>query len=772
MLKITAYLDQVSAHPGETLKLMVNCEYPAYTVETVRVVHGDTSPAAPQLKIVPTDGVRRELPGRPQKILSGSFGLVDAMPSWNAGQSIGFQAFIYPTTPAKGRQAIVSRFDPERNTGVELCIDETGHTSFELVSGSRGDNNRDSRDSGSPNQANPNVSAQTTRRVTSRVPLLAKQWYFVAGTYDAQRGQMTVCQVPLDPVPTLDAHDIHTLTVENATAIDLPATVPLTFAARWAGYDAGRPAARDCFNGKIDRPRVLDAALDPAELRAWQADTWSDALRARLAGAWDFSLGIETDRIHDTSGHGHDGRLVNMPTRAVTGHNFTGDELFWQREPAQWNAVYFHDDDVYDAGWQVDLEYEVPAGLRSGVYAFHLKAGTEEQFVTFVVKPPKGKTTARLLYLFPLATYMAYANEHFGTNDGLVELHLNRALVLHPHQIFLNEHREYGHSLYDRHSDGSGVYYSSRLRPVLNMRPKLESNHGARPSNLWLFNADTHITDWLEQVEVDYDVVTDEDLHREGLGLLSQYQAVMTATHPEYYTKSMWDAVHDYTRSGGRLMYMGGNGFYWRIAFNETLPGIIETRRAEGGSRAWEPPTGEYYHAFTGEYGGMWRRQGPRAPNHLVGVGFAAQGFDQSSAYQRAPGASDPRVAFAFEGIDDEVLGDFGLIGGGAAGMEVDRYDVALGSPPHAIVLASSQKHTEAHLLVLEDMLFNFMGATGDVCTEVRSDIVFFESGKGGAVFSVGSIAYSSALSHNGYENNIARLTGNVLKRFLDEKPF
>jgi N,N-dimethylformamidase len=304
------------------------------------------------------------------------------------------------------------------------------------------------------------------------------------------------------------------------------------------------------------------------------------------------------------------------------------------------------------------------------------------------------------------------------------------------------------------------------------MRPKIEANHGARPSNLWLMNADTHITDWLEHIDVDYDVITDEDLHHGGEALLSRYSAVVTATHPEYYTKQMWNAVFGYTRAGGRLMYLGGNGFYWRIAFNEAQPGIIETRRAEGGSRAWEPPSGEYYHAFTGEYGGMWRRQGERAPNHLVGVGFAAQGFDRSSAYVRAAGAANPRVAFAFAGIDDDVLGDFGLIGGGAAGMEVDRFDVSLGSPPHALVLASSSRQTEAHVLVLEDMLFNFMGATGDVSTDVRSDIVFFESGNGGAVFSVGSIAYAGALSHNAYSNNISKLTHNVLMRFLDADPF
>ena len=54
----------------------------------------------------------------------------------------------------------------------------------------------------------------------------------------------------------------------------------------------------------------------------------------------------------------------------------------------------------------------------------------------------------------------------------------------------------------------------------------------------------------------------------------------------------------------------------------------------------------------------------------------------------------------------------------------------------------------------------------------VRADIVFFETANGGAVFSTGSIAYGASLPWNDYKNNIAKLTGNVLKRFADSKPF
>ena len=53
------------------------------------------------------------------------------------------------------------------------------------------------------------------------------------------------------------------------------------------------------------------------------------------------------------------------------------------------------------------------------------------------------------------------------------------------------------------------------------MRPKYR--HWLSPS-LWQLNADLHLTDWLEEKNLDFDVVTDEDLHVEGVDLLNRYQ--------------------------------------------------------------------------------------------------------------------------------------------------------------------------------------------------------------------------------------------------------
>ena len=54
----------------------------------------------------------------------------------------------------------------------------------------------------------------------------------------------------------------------------------------------------------------------------------------------------------------------------------------------------------------------------------------------------------------------------------------------------------------------------------------------------------------------------------------------------------------------------------------------------------------------------------------------------------------------------------------------------------------------------------------------VHADMVFFETPNGGAVFSTGSIGYGGSLFENNYANNIATLTENVLRRFLDAAPF
>ena len=506
-------------------------------------------------------------------------------------------------------------------------------------------------------------------------------------------------------------------------------------------YVACEKPGKQHFNGKIDGFVVKEAD--------------------GILSSWDFSRDISSDRVSDTSGNDHNGFLKQTPTRGVKGVLWDGSTQYWKDNPSHYSAVHFHQDDMTNADWDETFVWAVPADLPSGQYALKLSQGDSEDYVMFFVRPGSKTPKADVLYLVPTASYLAYANHRMNLGEGGGMSSISKSVVRNSNDAYLLDHREVGYSLYEHHDDGSGVHFSSRHRPILNMKPK---------NGTWAFNADTHITAWLETREEGFDVLTDEDLHNEGQDALEDYRVILTGTHPEYWSTAMLDALTSWLEQGGRLMYMGGNGFYWRIAYHPEDSGIIEVRRSEDGVRAWIAPEGEYYHQFTGEYGGLWRRLG-RPPNQLVGVGFAAQGFDGGTYYRVKPGALDARVNFIVEGLDtsEDIWGDFGNQGGGAAGEEIDRWDESIGSPAHAIVLASSENHRPGMLRVKEE-LFSLPAPEND--SRVRADMTFFETAFGGAVFSTGSISYAGSLAHNDYDNNIARITNNVLDRFIDPKPF
>jgi len=59
----------------------------------------------------------------------------------------------------------------------------------------------------------------------------------------------------------------------------------------------------------------------------------------------------------------------------------------------------------------------------------------------------------------------------------------------------------------------------------------------------------------------------------------------------------------------------------------------------------------------------------------------------------------------------------------------------------------------------------------GDVNPLVEADIAYAKFLGGGAVFTVGSIAWDSSLLVNNSNNNVSRITQNVLTRFASPTP-
>jgi N,N-dimethylformamidase beta subunit-like protein/concanavalin A-like lectin/glucanase superfamily protein len=747
---IRGYADRLSVAPGETIEFKVSsARTGTYRADVVRLINGDSNPAGPGFTEVVEATINDAYPARFQPTDPGSYVLIDDQGQLAVDGPFTLHAFVYPTTPGKDDQIVFGRYLPETHSGYALGI-RNGRFCLVIGDGTR------------------------TSVVEGGSPLRHSCWYSVAASFDpaARSVRLSVRSVAnsvnslLSPIVAIsgEGDTVTTLTAEIADSGG-------PFVIGGCPVSATATAIDSHFNGKIDSPKVWQRLLSLAELDG--ITRGGSVAQDGLMAAWDFAEGIgpdgiPTDRVGDRGPRGLTGTCVNFPARAVTGWNWRGIEENFTHAPEQYGAIHFHDDDLVDAGWPEIAALRLPDDLPSGVYAARLRGttrdGEETDHVPVIMRPAPGARRARIAFLLPTFTYLAYANERLQHRlDYEAAGITDHPIAAGAHDRALADHPEFGSSLYDLHADGSGVCYSSALRPILNLRPDYRMWLQNAPRGL---SADLYLEHFLAHHGIEHDVLTDHDLHADGEEALEGYQVVLTGSHPEYYSARMLDALQHHVDTGRCLMYLGGNGFYWVTSQDLGRPHVVEVRRSAG-IRTWEIQPGEGRHSTTGERGGLWRWRG-RSPNRLVGVGMCSQGWDEKAPpFERTPLSYKPEWAWVFDGIDDHLIGDFGLVMNGASGDELDRFDEALGSPPNTAVLATSRRHSDYYQLAVEDVMMLAPGLGGATSDLVRSDMVVVERPSGGAVFSVGSICFTGSLPWQGYRNNVARLVRNVLANFL-----
>ena len=721
---LTGYTNSFSVEPGSEIVFMVSSSAGPYEASLVRLTHGDRNPDGPGFK-------QRELataldgtyPGGAQETRTGSYGRVDGIAIPTASFSVS--AWIFPTTIAwHDSQSVIS-----------VAPGVGGGAALEIRSGRLC------------------LATGEDEPIVLEAGLEERTWYFVYAGIDA------------DGSAELEARSVgwpaRGGTRSGRSAPPSPGEYRMFVA---AAPSADGAAAQSFYNGKIAEPRLYRRTLGELERQALAASFSGLEVAAEAQiGAWNLCSDPSGTEFSDRTGRAPAGALVNRPASVMTDHTWEGEQD-WRQAPDQFRAVHFHADDLDDAGWAPSFSWLVPDDLESGVYAARLRADGVEDHVPFFVRPRRGAPTAEVGVLMPTFTYLAYANERVrSTSEGFKEKRVFVDAESDPRDEEWARFPEFGISLYDTHADGSGCCYASARRPVLNLRPDYRMWSTGAPRGL---GADLHLIDWLTEKGYRHDIFTDGDLHEDGLGLLQGYRVLITGSHPEYWSGPMLDALRAYLDSGGRVMYLGGNGFYWVTSVASEAPHLIEVRRGYAGTRVWESEPGEYHHSTTGERGGLWRYRG-RSPNALVGIGFAAEGISpRSPGYRRSDDTSEI-AEMVFEGVDEDPFGTYGLIMDGASGDEIDRADPRFGTPGHTHVLASSTGHSDHYQLVCEDILVTVPGLGGTENPGVRSDITFTETANDGAVFAAGAITWCASLSHGNHRNDVSRITENVLRAFL-----
>ncbi|QIB65556.1 N,N-dimethylformamidase beta subunit family domain-containing protein [Kineobactrum salinum] len=492
------------------------------------------------------------------------------------------------------------------------------------------------------------------------------------------------------------------------------------------------------FDGKIARPEIRDGG--------------------RIAATWAMGSTPASRTVVDTSGNQRHGTLLNRPQKGMTGPEWAGDSSGWSEVPEQYDAVAFHRDDLSDAGWPGTFDFTVPEDLPSGVYGFELCCGECKDTIPFFVTPPAGTRTAPIAFVVPVFSYLAYANErHWWPNPG-IEAIAGAPLeeIVGPMERWAEEQELL--SLYDYHSDGTGNAHASLRRPLVNVRHDYRHPLLRGPHQL---SGDIITLDWLRRTGQPVDILTDYCLHERGAEALRDYQCVITGSHPEYVTTQILDAFEVYATSGGNIMHMGGNAFYFVVSVYEEEPHIIEVRRGPGGTIPWQSAPGEFRQAATGELGGLWRWRG-RSAHSLFGTGTSAVSFEPARPFVIEPSALDNQAtAWIFEGIDGPQVNSVGKLFGGAAGFEMDAMRHDLGTPWDTVKLAQAGDFGAMAFQAIEDVI-----GTGPLC-EAFCHLAYRKLHSGGQIFSAPSISWTSCLSDDTDGNPVALITSNVLGRFL-----
>jgi hypothetical protein len=366
----------------------------------------------------------------------------------------------------------------------------------------------------------------------------------------------------------------------------------------------------------------------------------------------------------------------------------------------------------------------VAAPERSGLYYFHAQTESGAFFsFPWIVAPQTAKS--KVAVLASNITWNAYNN--FGGRSNYIHPDCFPATPTVNARLELKRYTDPDHINYDT-TDYAPLSFE-RPEPINHVPAHVEVTDPIEGrAACHLAPAEWRLLGWLEREGFDYDYHAETQLHFGQLDL-DAYKVLVISTHPEYWSRTMYDRVKSWVfERGGRLMYLGGNGLNCEVEFIDEAACIY---RNDDGRRLTE-------HGSTFESRYHLRHESEAS---LLGVVFIDTGIMTAAPYEVID--ADHWI-FAGTGLKNgDVFGSRSLherVPGGASGHESDKR-----SP-------SSPKNT--HLL-----------ARGLNPDHGGAEMVIHEPGRGGAVFAVGSISWPSSIL---VDDAVSRITANVLRRFSE----
>ena len=301
-----------------------------------------------------------------------------------------------------------------------------------------------------------------------------------------------------------------------------------------------------------------------------------------------------------------------------------------------------------------DPRTSVIAPARSGLYYFHLTSESGAFFsFPWIVAP--AEPSAPIAVLASNITWNAY-NDYGGRSNytsavraaacAIGQRAAGNVLVHQP------GHGGVGGGTYpplsfDRPEPLNRVFPGEKITDPLR---RLGAEHVAP--------AEWRLLGWLEREGLAYDLYAETQLH-EGLLDLTRYQVLVLSTHPEYWTREMYERVRNWVyERGGKLAYLGGNGINCEVEF-------LDRTRMTVHNLDWGVRRAEFESRF---------QMRGESSARLLGIVTTTAGYETGAPYRVLDGGH-----WAFEGTrlsEGDLFGSESLDRraiGGASGHETDK---------------------------------------------------------------------------------------------------
>jgi len=456
----------------------------------------------------------------------------------------------------------------------------------------------------------------------------------------------------------------------------------------------GKTFALTVKPGMIHRFRLLSDGLLGYFWPKWVRSGDSSDFRVHSTEPYHFSLwryGWEKELVKPV------GWFDDHGPRATAQITPDGD---YTQGGIRWNSV------GYGSAWHPQ---RLIAPEKSGLYFGHAKTESGAFFsFPWIVAPQR--PTANVAVLASNISWNAY-NVFGGRSNYVAQDGLSVKPTVHARQDlyrFTNPgvfpYKETGAPLsFDRPETFNSVPENARITDTIPGR--LAS---AMAPAEWRFLG------WMEREGLPYDLYAETQLHFDQLPL-EEYKVLVLNMHPEYYSKKMYERVKSWVyNDGGKLMYLGGCGFYAEVDFPDET---VMLPREEG----------------------VWPQRGESAAK-LLGTEYSHGGYQSGAPYRVLNGDHWIMRAAGFKTGDE--FGQQSLherCPGGASGHELDK--ISANSPPDLVHLAKGTNPDDS-----------------------GADLVYFETPSKGAVFSVGSLCWNSSIA---VDDGVSKVTKAVLERFL-----